>query len=247
MPTAQAEALYPKTKTILEDLKNLKEEITSSGEKVAGELNIGASTIPGAYILPKYAASFKKLYPNVSFDIQIYDSAHVASAIHEKRLLLGVVGSKSFSRQIEFTPLTADRLTVVASPENDIPSTIDLDDLRKYPFISRENGSGTKKNIEKKLAGLGFSTDNLDIVGSFGSSTAVKEAVKMDLGISIISHHAVKKELEMGWLKQVDLKGFKMERIFYLARLAKRTLPNQYKVFHDYLLYQLKQAHKEQI
>ena len=244
MPTAPAEALYPRAKAILEELKQLKDEITSSGEKVAGELNIGASTIPGAYILPKYATAFKKLYPDVSFDIKIYDSTCVANAIHEKRLLLGVVGSKSFSRQIEFTPLTADRLIVVASPENKIPSAIDVEELKQYPFISRETGSGTRKNIEKKLASTGFSIDNLNIVGSFGSSTAVKEAVMMDLGISIISHHAVKKELEMGWLKKVDLKGFRMERIFYLVRLAKRTLPNQYKVFHDYLLYQLSQADK---
>ncbi len=244
MPTAPAETLYPKAKAILDDLKQLKDEITSSGEKVAGELNIGASTIPGAYILPRYAAAFKKLYPGVSFDIKIYDSTFVTSAIHEKRLLLGVVGNKSFSRQIEFTPLATDRLIVIASPENKIPSRIDLESLKQYPFISRENGSGTRKNIEKKLSNSGFSIENLNIVGSLGSSTAVKEAVMMDLGISIISHHAVKKELEMGWLKKVDLTGFQMERIFYLARLAKRTLPNQYKVFHDYLIYQLSQANK---
>ena len=236
MPTIQAEALYPKAVTILEDLKHLKEEVTTAGNAVAGELHLGASTIPGAYILPKHAAEFKKKYPKVSFDIRINDSARIAGAIHDKRLLLGIVGSKTFSRRIEFTPFSKDELIVIASPLSDMPESITTSDLVKYPFVIRETGSGTRRNMEKILTQAGFSPSHLDIVGSFGSSTAIKETVKTDLGIAIISRHAVEIELKMGWLREIELQDLTMERTFYLANLAKRTLPNQYQVFRDFLM-----------
>lgn len=236
MPTIQAEALYPKAVTILEDLKQLKDEVTTAGNAVAGELNIGASTIPGAYLLPKHAAAFRKKYPKVSFNIRINDSARIAAAIHDKRLLLGIVGSKTFSRRIEFTPFSEDELIVIASPKSDIPESIVVSDLEKYPFVTRETGSGTRRNMEQIFIQVGFSPAHLDIVGCFGSSTAIKEAVKTDLGISIISRHAVQVELEMGWLREVELQDLTMERTFYLANLAKRTLPNQYQTFRDFLV-----------
>ncbi|CAG35968.1 related to transcriptional regulator protein [Desulfotalea psychrophila LSv54] len=238
MPTIQAETLYPKAAAILEDLKQLKDEVSSAGSTVAGELTIGASTIPGTYLLPKYAAAFKKKYPKIIFETQIKDSTRTASAIHDKRLLLAIVGSKTFSRKIEFTPLCEDQLIVIANPENPIPARIKLESLGKYPFITRETGSGTRRNMEKIFTNAGFSPNQLDIVASFGSSTAVKEAVKTNLGIAIVSRYAVETELKMGWLREIQLKDISMNRTFYIAKLAKRSLPRQYQAFYNFLLQQ---------
>jgi DNA-binding transcriptional LysR family regulator len=60
MPTVEADLLYPKALQILEDLDQIQQEITAAGTGVKGKLVIGASTIPGAYILPRMAYSFKK-------------------------------------------------------------------------------------------------------------------------------------------------------------------------------------------
>jgi len=67
LPTAEAEMLYPRALTILEDLTRLEEDILSVGKTVSGRLLLGASTIPGAYILPRLAASFKNRYNRLLF------------------------------------------------------------------------------------------------------------------------------------------------------------------------------------
>lgn len=238
MPTLQAETLYPKASAILEDLQRLKDEVTAAGNNVAGEVLIGASTIPGTYLLPKYAAAFKKKFPHIVFETRINDSTRIASAIHDKRLLMGIVGSKTFSRKIEFTSFCKDELVLAAQKDFDIPKNIALTDLTQFPFISRETGSGTRRNMEKIFTNNGFSPTNLDVVASFGSSAAIKEAVKTGLGVAIISRHAVEVELEMGWLKEVHIDNIDLTRNFYIAKLAKRTLPTQYQRFFNFLIQQ---------
>lgn len=236
MPTIQADTLYPKASSILEDLKQLKNEVTATGENMSGDILLGASTIPGNYLLPRYAGLFMQKYPKIVFETRIKDSTRIASAIHDKRLLLGIVGSKTFSRKIEFTPFCTDELVLIANPEEKIPASIDIHDIAKYPFIAREVGSGTRRNMEKIFTKAGFSPSSLQIAASFGSSTAIKEAVKTKMGVTIISRHAVQTELDMGWLKEVEISGVDMARTFYLAKLAKRSLPSQYQTFFDFLI-----------
>ena len=67
MPTPEAELLYPKARAVLDEMAVIEDMMASASQKVSGELLIGASTIPGAYILPEYAANFTKRYPDISF------------------------------------------------------------------------------------------------------------------------------------------------------------------------------------
>ncbi|HBG21194.1 MAG TPA: LysR family transcriptional regulator, partial [Desulfobulbaceae bacterium] len=81
LPTAEADLLFPRAVAILDDLRRLEEDITATGGAVSGELIIGASTIPGAYILPKIAAAFKNEFPAISFEIRINDSARIVEEV----------------------------------------------------------------------------------------------------------------------------------------------------------------------
>jgi len=76
----------------------------------------------------------------------------------------------------------------------------------------------------------------MDIVATLGSSAAVKEAIKAGLGVSMISRHAVREELQSGQLKEVRVSGLTMKRSFYAVSSSRRTLPNHYKAFLSRLL-----------
>lgn len=235
IPTKEANILYPKAVAILEDLQKLEDEVAMAGKTVTGELVIGASTIPGAYLLPSIASKFKQQYPRISFEVQIDDSAKIVTAIQENNLLLGIVGAKIPARQINYIPFADDELVLVAAPDNPIPATIKPNDLLKQPFILRESGSGTLKNTEILLSEKNIGLDRMNIAATLGSSTAVKEAVKSDLGVSFISMHAVKDELEYGSLKKIEVQGVSMERNLFIAIAKKRSLPHHYQVFLDFL------------
>ncbi|WP_228721502.1 selenium metabolism-associated LysR family transcriptional regulator [Desulfosediminicola ganghwensis] len=236
MPTREAEILYPRALAILQDMQKLEEEIAMAGQTVSGELIIGASTIPGAYVLPSIASTFKETYPGISFEVRIDDSAKIVQAILANDLFLGIVGARIPARKITYLPFTQDELILVCSAKRDIPDKIAPEYLLELPFIFREHGSGTRKNIENFLAEQKINTDQLDIVAMLGSSTAVKEAVKADLGVSIISRHALQDELKAGTVREIEIHGLTMLRSFYIATASKRTLPHHYQAFLDSLL-----------
>ena len=131
IPTKEANILYPRAVAILEDLHKLEGEVAMAGQKVSGELIIGASTIPGAYLLPSVAADFKKQYPDVSFEVRINDSASIISDIQSNNLLLGLVGAKTSARQIDYLHFADDELVLAASGTNPLDDTISIDEMLK--------------------------------------------------------------------------------------------------------------------
>ena len=202
-----------------------------AGKNVSGELIIGASTIPGAYILPLIASSFKTTYPGVSFEIRIDDSAKIVKAIAANELLIGVVGAKIPARKIHYEKFTEDELILVAAKNSTIANKIAPEVLLELPFLLREEGSGTRKNIEAFLADKHITTSQMQVSAILGSSTAIKEAVKAGLGVSILSRHALHDELLAGSVKEITIHGMPMHRSFYIATATKRSLPNHYQVF----------------
>lgn len=235
MPTKEAEILYPRALAILEDLSKLEGELAMAGKSVAGELIIGASTIPGAYILPGIASSFKNRYPGISFEIRIEDSARIVESILANELFIGIVGARIPARKVKYEPFVEDELILVAAGDSSVPGKIAPNYLLELPFIFRENGSGTRRNVETFLAQQNIGVDQLNIVAVLGSSTAVKEAVKADLGVSIISRYALQDELISGSVREITIHGMTMSRMLYIATAGKRTLPHHYQVFLNFI------------
>jgi DNA-binding transcriptional LysR family regulator len=235
MPTAEADLLYPKALQILEDLDQIQQEITAAGTGVKGKLVIGASTIPGAYILPRMAYSFKNQYPEIAFEILIEDSGKITNMVLQHDLLCGIVGAKMKSDKLDYASLIEDELVLVTSPKTLNKKKINLDELTKLPFLQREEGSGTRQTFENFLRKNNFSTVDFNIVATLGSISAVKQAVKAKLGVSVISRIAVQEELDNNILQEIPIKNLKMKRKFYLVRQKKRTLPPQYLAFCKHL------------
>lgn len=234
IPTTEAEILYENAQGVVEKVENLKEVLQKIKSTPSGNLYIAASSIPGTYILPKLMSSFKNIYPQISIQIDISDSKSVIESLLSGQILLGIVGTKLRKSKIDYFPFMDDELVIV-SPNLIKESFIEPEEILKYPFITREEGSGTRKEMEKWLGEMGIDIEKLNIVCTLSSTDAVKEAIKNGLGISILSIHSIKDELEYKKLKIVKIKNYKMNRIFYIATHTTRSLPYIYKLFYEFL------------
>ena len=230
-PTRKAEILFPKALAILEDINKIEEELASEDQSVTGELIIGASSIPGAYILPQLATDFMAHHPEISFEIRIADSGKIIDSVLNHDLLIGIVGTKIDSQNLIFSPFVEDELVLAASANRKISSTVSLQKLITLPFLIRESGSGTRKSMEEFGITNGLVADQLNIVAVFGSNAAIIEAIKTNLGVSILSRVSICDELEHGRIREIKVKGLTMKRMFYIITLKNRTLPNHYSVF----------------
>jgi DNA-binding transcriptional LysR family regulator len=146
------------------------------------------------------------------------------------------VGAKIENEQIQYTPFVEDELIVVSSPSMVNQDALTLKDLVGFPMVLREEGSGTRRETEKFLEGRGVSLDSVKIAGIFGSTDAVKQAVKAGLGVSILSKFSVADELEHYILKEIKLTDAQIKRRFYIVTHRKRTLPKAYDAFLKLIL-----------
>ncbi len=235
IPTEEAGLLYPLAEQIIEEVESIKGKILSAGRDLTGDILLGASTIPGTYILPYVISDFKKMNPGVSFRVIIEDSRRITEMVLNHDLVLGVVGAEMDNESLEFEPFIEDELILAVSGDLADGDPIGLEELSDLPFVIREEGSGTRKTVQRYLSARGIDLTRLNIVAELGSTDSVKEAIKAGLGASILSRVAIREELEREILKEVGIKGLKMERNFFFVTHRKRTLPRPYRAFLSYM------------
>jgi DNA-binding transcriptional LysR family regulator len=239
VPTKAGELLYKHAVLLLEMKKTARMELENFLGIKKGEIHIGASTIPGEYILPRVIGRYREKNPHISVIIEIADSLEIEGGVLQGAFEFGVIGSKSTHKNLMFHPLWVDEL-VLAVPSRHRWSkrkTVSLAELYSEPFILREIGSGTLKIIENYLKEpTSKHSEIFQVVARLGTSTAVKEGIKAGLGVSILSSRAIETELKAGILKALKVQGLQMVRSFYLISDKRRMASPICRSLVDFLL-----------
>ncbi|GAB4490048.1 MAG: selenium metabolism-associated LysR family transcriptional regulator [Thermodesulfovibrionales bacterium] len=229
-PTPEAETLCRLAREIIEKADAVRVEVGKTSREMTGELTLGASTIPGTYLLPPRLMRFKAAHPGVSFRVVIGDSAEIAAKVLSHDLPVGIVGSKLASPQLQYSVFIEDELYAVCAPSLVRTNAMNLRELASYPMICREEGSGTRKEFERFLGRHNVPPDQIRVAGYFGSTDAVKQAVRAGTAIAILSKFAVADDLKHGTLKRLNLSEGVMTRKFYVVSHRKRALPRSYSI-----------------
>lgn len=239
VPTKAGEILYRHAIKLLDMKRTACLEMQDFLGVKQGELNIGGSTIPGEYVLPRLIERFREDYPLIRVTLAIADTSAIEVQVLEGELELAVVGSKSPHGSLERHRLWKDELFLAIPASHSLAKKreVSIEELAEQPFILRESGSGTLKIMEDYLQrSRAKGIDSFHVVARFGSSTAVKEGIKAGLGVSILSSKALDTELKSGILKTLRVKGLPMSREFYLIRDKRRTASPLCQAMLEFLL-----------
>jgi DNA-binding transcriptional LysR family regulator len=239
VPTKAGELLYKHAILLLDMKRTASLEMQEFLGVRRGEIQMGASTIPGEYILPGVIGLFRKKYPSISVALTIADTVDIHGRVLEGDFELGVVGSRVAHNALIYHELWEDELVLAVPAKHRWAKKkgVSLAELCEEPFIMREVGSGTLKIMEEYLeASRSKGADPLNVVAHLGTSTAVKEGIKAGLGISILSSRAVETEVKAGVLKALKVKGLSMSRSFYLIRDKRRIASPLCQAMLDFLL-----------
>jgi DNA-binding transcriptional LysR family regulator len=242
--THAGKLLYRYGQSILREKESAERELKQLLNREAGEIRLCGSTIPAEYLLPPIVASFHQKFPHIKVEIRISDSEEACADVIQNRAELGFVGAIFESEEIEFRLFGSDELALVVpnTAEWRNVTSITLDALATKPFLARETGSGTRRALEIML---GHSLDRFNIVGCFGSTGAIKEAVKANIGVSVLSLLAVATEVAGGFLKIVKIEDMQsMKRDFYVVHNKKISLSPGAEAFLQYALPAAKDSQK---
>jgi DNA-binding transcriptional LysR family regulator len=226
LPTPAGKILYRYARNIIALRDEAIQALDRYKGKLSGHLLIGASTIPGSYILPEIIGAFKSRYPAIQVTLMISGSGEVIDKIRDGILEIGMVGAKWSDRRVVLEEAFSDELVLTVYPEHPWAQrkSVRLDDLEGEPFIMREKGSGTRMVMHQLLEASGFDPGRLNGVAEMGSTEAVRQGIKAKIGISILSSQAVAEDIQRGTLMSLELEGVNFHRPFYLVQRKKRQL-----------------------
>ncbi len=238
LPTRAGELLFGYAQRLLTLRTEALQSLQQFLGQVAGSLLVGASTIPGEYVLPPLIGAFREKFPQVSIALEIGDTREIAEAVVGGRVELGVVGARPDQRMLHAVELMPDELVVVVPPGHAWfgRRLVTLEELKPEPLIVREPGSGSRQALEKALDEAGLGLGGLRVIAEMGSTSAIKQAVKAGVGLSFISKRAVDEECRHGLLWCMKIKDLRFTRHFYVVTHAGRSRSPLCQAFLDFLL-----------
>lgn len=212
--TIYGQTLFENTYGIHDTINTTENQLKAMVAGSYGQVLIGASTIPGEYILPNIVSQFLLENPGLKISLKSGNSSEIFAAYLRGEFPIAIIGVRP---DMDSIPLWRDELVLAAHPgfSSKITKNIKLDELEKYPFILREATSGTHSVMLDALSSNGVTLEKLNIVLQVGSNEALKAALLHKVGIGFISRWAIIQELAEGRLIQLGLNGFKIERQFY--------------------------------
>ena len=224
LPTRGAELLYEHARAILEMVETAQRAVDAFLGRLRGELLVGGSTIPGQYVLPEFIGRFRLLHPEVRVTLAIGDTSEVCQQVLKGGLEVGLVGAMVDEDRLAFTPLMDDQVVLAAWPGHPLAGRRLLPaDLSEVPVVLREPGSGTRMALARALERAGLGLEDLEVAAQMGSTMAVLQAVRAQVGVGVISRLAILDDLAAGRVVELELAGLDLVRQFHLVTRKKRT------------------------
>ena len=235
-PTEAGEALYNCARELIKTMDKLEKSMEDIAESRKGSLFLGASTIPGQYILPFVIKGFKDRFSHISISLEIADTEKIFIKIAERELDVGIVGGWLNNRKVDGLPWLQDELVAVVPAEHRLTgqTSISLQDLLTERWIFREKGSGTRKALEELLVAHNVNREDLNIGMEAGSTEAVLAMVEAGMGISIVSRWVIRPDPSPK-LCYISLQEKEARRLFYIVLPKQKVRRNSVNSFLEYI------------
>jgi DNA-binding transcriptional LysR family regulator len=187
---------------IYAEMDNSIRELTGD---ISGVLILGASTTIAEYMLPVLLGDFKAEHPDVTVRLKVANTDGIVSQVENNAIDLGVVEAPVTNKNLVVEECSTDQLVVIVAPGHALANedVVPLKRLADFPFICREEGSGTREVMLESMHKSGMSDSELNVSMELGSLEAIKGAVEAGMGISVISSATIQKELKLGTLVAV--------------------------------------------
>ncbi len=199
-------------------------------------LRVGAVATVGEQLLPRWLQGYLNQFPHARIDLEVGNKSRLFEALRRRQVDLVISGR----------PDSEDRLKVVAVRDHTLALVAEHSSARMWcgpalrptpvqvggiTWLVREPGSGTRSSAEELMRSIGINPPVLTI----GSNLAIKRAVELGLGVSVLSSDSVAGELATGALVSLVLPPLPQRRQWCMVARDGERLPISVASFLAYL------------
>lgn len=224
---ANAHPIYVQAQALLDQALTLEHY----HKHQAGQLNIGASTTIGNYVLPSLLSKIYKALPESNIEVYIANTREVIAEIEQLNIDIALVEGMprpTDSKVIEQRAWRTDKLMIFAKRDskwlkglasydkgdNNKGYTLTTEQLAKLPLLVREAGSGTRQIIDEQLL---RHLPEAETIMAIAQSEAIKNMIIADIGLGCLSQYVIEPQLQTGELLPVTVKAIDLTRTWWLV------------------------------
>jgi DNA-binding transcriptional LysR family regulator len=194
----------------------------------SGRLLLATVTTAAEHLLAIMLGGFRAQVPQVEADLEVANRERVWDALTHWEADIALAGRPPQDRDFRTLATSPNELVVVASPEE----ALRVGALGEATWLVRERGSGTRVATEELFATLDIAPPRLTI----GSNGAIRECLRVSLGISLLSRDAIVRELSEGALVIVPTPATPISRPWHLVASGERELSSAANRFVEYAI-----------
>jgi len=188
--------------------EQMREMVTSHQRLEGGTVRIGGGATAVSFILPEAIAAYQAAHPRVRFQMREAGSSEIADDVVAGHLELGVVTLPVRDRELQVTPLTTDRIVLVARHDHPLARRrrVRIQDLADQAFVAFEAGSALRQIIDGKLRDAGV---EVNVVMELRSIPAILRMVSTTGNLAFVSRLGMEQQ---GDVVEVPVQGLRIER-----------------------------------
>jgi len=212
--TPAGEVLAGYAARVLGLLEETRDAVEEAADPERGRVRLAAVTTAGEHVLPSLIRDFRALHPGVEMSLEVGNRSLVWERLRDRGADVAIAGRPPAGLGFAGTAFRPNHLVVAGPPsmvlarEPARPAS-----LADATWLLREEGSGTRATAEEFLTGAGIAPSTLTI----GSNGAIVESVAAGLGVTLISHDAVRRAEAAGEVRVLPVRGLPLRRAWHVV------------------------------
>jgi len=186
------------------------------------------------YFVPRLLGTFCERHPSIEISLEVQNRDGVVGRLRDNLDDLYVMSMPPADVAIQDRVLMPNPLVVIAPASHPLASraSVGLRELRDARFILREPGSGTRMATDAHFRAAGFSPNpRLEL----GSNEAIREAVAANLGVAVVSVHALQARMPARGVAVLRVRGFPIRSQWHVVHPKGKRLSPIAEVFREHL------------
>jgi DNA-binding transcriptional LysR family regulator len=216
--TDSGREILPLAREVLDRVSDIEAVGQTSG--VAFDIHLGASVTIGNHLLPELIVELSRAYPAANVQVSRHNTEQVVARLLAFQIDLGFIEGPVNDPRIACFAWRQDELQVFAAADHPLAGRqLSADDLRSAGWVSREAGSGTREHFDRAMGEAGLAPR---IVLELEQPEAVRQCVRLGLGLGCLSSLELRDAFQAGWLVPLATPFLNLSRQLRIALHAQK-------------------------
>lgn len=220
--TQDGKILIKNAKRLLAMNKNIDKELFLSKTNHR-KLDIGITPTASYYLIPEILNLFREKHPNILFNFHTDTVENITERLKYLELDFAIVDGGISHPTFTSIKLVKDEIILIAPADHPFTklNEITWDMLKNEKLILRHKTAHTRRTVENILLNNGDSIDNYEVILELDNTSLIRHLVRDGHGLSFTSKSICLEDLDNGYIKEVKIKDFHLERDVYIVHQKK--------------------------